>query len=124
MARFLGALRDIDGVTRVVVTQSQRTGQGGATGGGAGGSNCAQRAFITRFSIVVAFDKVPLNPATGLPGPPATTATSTSVTAPTTGNDGGVSGARQQEAAANQSAQRQTDKAHQAVSLIPGTAGP
>lgn len=70
VAGFLSALRDIDGVTRVGLTSSERpTDTGGAASGApaagdsaapAGGqTECRTRDFITKFEIVVAFDEVP-----------------------------------------------------------------
>lgn len=67
VAGFLSALRDIDGVTRVGLTSSERpTGQAGAASAAsadsaaAGGvSDCRTRDFIAKFEIVAAFDAVP-----------------------------------------------------------------
>jgi Tfp pilus assembly protein PilN len=65
VARFLSALRDIDGVTRVGLSSSERpsgseTGSTSASGSGsAANSDCRTRDFITQFEIVAAFDAVP-----------------------------------------------------------------
>ncbi len=126
VAGFVGALRDIDGVTRVAVASSQRlSAPGGSTGSTTSSSGCETRNFIVQFQVVVAFDKVPIDPTTGLV--PATTST-TQAPAPTdvpaTGSEG-VASAVKQEAQASKSAGQQSAKAHQAVStLIPGTVRP
>ena len=138
VAGFIGALRDIDGVTRVVVTQSERSDQTAQAGAATAPSGCAVRSFIAQFQVVVAFDKVPVDATTGL----ATSAAPTSAAAPTattaapagattagpataaTAAAGGA-GVRHQEAKQQQSAKQQSDKAHQAVStLIPGVVRP
>jgi Tfp pilus assembly protein PilN len=80
VARFLSALRDIDGVTRVGLTSSERptdetAGSGGGGGeSGAGDTECATSDAIARFDVVVAFDGAP-NPAVpgAAPAAPATT---------------------------------------------------
>ena len=64
VAGFLAALRDIGGVTRVAVLNSDRpdpstaTGGSGATASGGSSENCATRDFISKFGIVAAFDAV------------------------------------------------------------------
>jgi hypothetical protein len=126
VAKFLGALRDIDGVTRVVVMTSQRPDQssGQSTGGTTSAGGCSVRNFIAQFQVVVAFDGVPIDPTTGL-APSAPTSTSTTPTSTGTPVSGGGSGVRAQEAKQQQSAAQQSAKAHQAVStLIPGTVQP
>ncbi len=65
VARFVNALKDIDGVTRVAVASSElpSKSEGEATSGGEeaeGGSECRTRKNITKFSIVVAFDAAPV----------------------------------------------------------------
>lgn len=65
VAGFVTALKDIDGVTRVGVESSELPEQeegAGSTGGGGegGGTECRTRKFITKFSIVVAFDAAPI----------------------------------------------------------------
>lgn len=75
VGRFVAALRDIDGVTRVAVARAERPelSQGAASGGDSGGDeDCRTRDFITRFEIVAAFDAVPVPasaPATPEPAP-------------------------------------------------------
>ena len=64
VAGFVGALKDMDGVTRVGVESSALPPVGTAAGtgeGGEGGStNCRTRDFIAEFKIVVAFDAAPV----------------------------------------------------------------
>jgi Tfp pilus assembly protein PilN len=81
VARFLAALRDIDGVTRVSVLSSDRPDPSSATegssagaagsGGGASG-DCATRDFISKFSIVAAFDAVQISATPEATAPSAT----------------------------------------------------
>ena len=76
VARFLAALRDIDGVTRVSVLSSERpdpssAAEGTSAGGGSG--DCATRDFISKFGIVAAFDAVQVSASAEVPAtPPAT----------------------------------------------------
>ena len=82
VAKFLAALRDIDGVTRVSVLSSDRpdassategsSAQAAGSGGGASG-DCATRDFISRFGIVAAFDAVPTSESTEATAPPPAT---------------------------------------------------
>jgi len=73
VAGFVTALKDIDGVTRVGVENSElgaeasssATGTGEAAAGGTN-SDCQTRGFIAQFSIVVAFDAAPV-PASAAP---------------------------------------------------------
>lgn len=64
VAGFVGALKDMDGVTRVGVESSALPAVGTAAGtgeGGEGGStNCRTRDFIAEFKIVIAFDAAPV----------------------------------------------------------------
>jgi Tfp pilus assembly protein PilN len=86
VAGFVGALEDIDGVTRVGVQSSElpEKGSGGEGGGGGddGGEECRTRPTIAKFAIVVAFDAAPVAEAVagGEAAPVATTA-------PTEGSD-------------------------------------
>ena len=93
VARFVTALHDIDGVTRVGVNKSALPASGSTTTGGATGSSgsdteCQARDFLAKFEIVVAFDAAPV-PATdasgatvpAVPAPaPTTSSTPTSAT--------------------------------------------
>jgi Tfp pilus assembly protein PilN len=84
VARFLSALRDIDGVTRVGLGESTKpegsTTSATSTDSAAGSSDeCRTRDFIYKFSAIAAFDAVPTPPSTQAPAPDAT-ATDTSTT--------------------------------------------
>lgn len=82
VARFLAALRDVDGVTRATVLSSDRQGPSGSTGGSSasgttGGLSCASRSFISSFEILIAFDEAqPSAPSSTSATAPATTPTS------------------------------------------------
>jgi Tfp pilus assembly protein PilN len=56
VARFVTALKDIDGVTRVGLESS--TVEGG--GDGEGGSDCQEKGFAAEFELLVAFDAAPV----------------------------------------------------------------
>ncbi len=74
VARFAAALQEIDGVTRVGVASSAKPDTSTSDGSAAAGSTCAVTESIAQFDITIAFDSVPLNPATGEPAaPPAQT---------------------------------------------------
>jgi Tfp pilus assembly protein PilN len=70
VAGFVQSLKDIDGVTRVGV---ESTGLGGAAAAESGAAqstvDCATRAFIAGFQIVVAFDAAPVAGATATAAP-------------------------------------------------------
>jgi len=86
VAAFLSALRDIDGVTRVGLTSSERpsgdtTNASADSAGGAGNTDCRTRDFIAKFEVVAAFDEVPIPQIPeAAPGAPSTA----SPAAPTT----------------------------------------
>jgi Tfp pilus assembly protein PilN len=82
VARFVSALRDVDGVTRVGVQSSQLGTQlssaGTTTTAGTTSDNCQTRAFVAQFQIVAAFDAAPAPVAsTGSAATPTTPAPST-----------------------------------------------
>jgi Tfp pilus assembly protein PilN len=66
VAGFVTALKDIDGVTRVGIQNSELgtseagAGIGEAGGSGGGGSDCRTRQFIAKFEIVAVFDAAPV----------------------------------------------------------------
>jgi Tfp pilus assembly protein PilN len=123
VAGFIGDAKAIDGVTRVVVTSSDRASRDGTTGGTTTGTGpgCAVRGFIVSFHATLAFDNVPIDATTGLVAPPQESATT-----PTTSTGSpSLASARGQERQYRQSAKQQTNKAHQAMStLIPGVVHP
>ena len=106
VATFVAALEDIDGVTRVGVTSSERPEPESVSSGPTEGQDdCRTRDFISQFEIVIAFDAVPA-PAGAVAPPP-------SVPAPTAGTP-----EQQQQLA---SAGQQTSEARQAAdTFIPG----
>jgi Tfp pilus assembly protein PilN len=113
VAQFAAALEDIDGVTRVGVGSSELPDDTQTGTGTAGTGDCRTREFISQFQITVAFDGVQVDAASGMPVPPPAAAPAT--------DDGGVAGAQAQEQQARDSTQSQTDRAGDAVTLIPGT---
>jgi Tfp pilus assembly protein PilN len=132
VARFAASLKDIDGVTRVVIDSSSRSSEsdsagttsGASTAGTGATSDCGVRQFIATFEITVAFDDVQsLAAAAGAaPAPPAGTAPTTPASA---ADQSQVSSAQQQEDQQKQSIQQQTQKGRNAVSnIVPGAVLP
>jgi Tfp pilus assembly protein PilN len=131
VARFLAALRDIDGVTRVSVLSSDRPDPSSATDGssaeaagssGGASGDCATRDFISTFGIVAAFDAVQISASTQAV-PPATAQPTASGSTASAGDQGQVSDGQQQLDQQNQSTAQQSQKARKGVStFIPGTA--
>jgi Tfp pilus assembly protein PilN len=94
VARFVTALHEIDGVTRVGVSDSNLPSVDSSGGSSAAGTpntalDCRTRNFIAKFEIVVAFDAAPVSPSAGgvtttgtVPAatPPAATAPADSAT--------------------------------------------
>lgn len=116
VAELAAALEDIDGVTRVGVNGSTKTGaEGGSTGsvGATATDSCQAGQAVSQFQMIAAFDAVSV-PATATASVPATPAAPAS-------DSGQVADAQQQEAQARQSAQEGTDRARNATNLIPGT---
>ena len=135
VARFLAALRDIDGVTRVGMQSSQLGEQSDAAtgaaapapGGDATASSCQTKPSIARFEITVAFDAVPVPesatvPPTGTPTPATTTsptpATTTSTTPATTTDDSGVAATQSEQQAAKDSADQQVSDANSGAAAV------
>jgi Tfp pilus assembly protein PilN len=88
VARFVNALKDIDGVTRVAVASSELPAkeEGAASAGGEeaeGGSECRTRKNIAKFSIVLAFDAAPIPVTAEGEGEAPATATETAETTST-----------------------------------------
>lgn len=122
VARLIAALRDIDGVTRVGVTSSklpELSDSSGLSSSSEGSDDdCRTREFIAKFEIVVAFDEVP---PPGTPSPEPAPSGSTTPTEPVSNDSSGVAETRQQEVAARNSTEKQTQKAKDSVDLIPGS---
>ena len=88
VAKFLAALRDVDGVTRVTVLSSDRPGAESSSNSSTSSSSassgqstveCASRDFIATFEVVAAFDGAP-PAATVAPASPEAPVTSTTTT--------------------------------------------
>lgn len=80
IARFISALYDIDGVTRVGMKDSVVTPAEEATGAfGPQAGACAANRQVSNFQIVAAFDSAPIPPVAGtLPEPPPVETVATS----------------------------------------------
>jgi Tfp pilus assembly protein PilN len=109
VARFVAALRDIDGVTRVGLSTSQLPDEEQGGGGSESTDGCQVRSFISSFQITVAFDAVATGAAEG--SAPA---------APAAPGDGGVSEAQTQAAASEAEVGAASGDAEQAANYIPG----
>jgi Tfp pilus assembly protein PilN len=127
VAKFVAALKDIDGVTRVGLQQSSLpddTSSGTATTDSATssdtGSGCQTKDFIAHFSITVAFDAVPTVPpaaaATTAPVAAPTGTTTTSTTSTT--DDGGVASTEATQQSATDSAAQQSADAQQGAANV------
>ena len=125
VAKFLAALRDVDGVTRVTVMSSDRPGadtssdpNASATGSTDGGISCASYDFISTFEVVAAFDAAP--PTAPTSGVPSSTTDSTSATLAA-----GQSSVAEGQAPGKQSSDADADKTQKgtptASAFIPGT---
>lgn len=123
VARFLAALKDIDGVTRVGMQQSslgeESTDSAAATDSASSGSSgsCQTRSFIAQFSITVAFDAVPATTFAPSTGTESTTAAATTTDATTT-DDGGVAATEAEQQTAVDSAGEQTQQASDSASAV------
>ncbi|MGI8632637.1 MAG: PilN domain-containing protein [Solirubrobacterales bacterium] len=67
-ASFISRLKEIDGVTRVVISKSERkddteTASAPEGGGADAGEECRTKSYIAKFEIVVAFDEIVVDPA-------------------------------------------------------------
>jgi Tfp pilus assembly protein PilN len=130
VARFLAALQDVGGVTRVSVLKSDRpdlassgsTAAAGGAGTAAGTDGCSSRDFVSTFEVVAAFDAVQIDPATQGLAPTTPTTPTTQTTQTTDGGPSQVSDAEQQLQQQKDSAAQKTAKGHKAVdTFIPGT---
>ena len=137
VARFLAALRDIDGVTRVSVLSSDKP-EASSSAGGEGATDqtagaCSTRQFISAFQVVAAFDAVeipvgtaPLAPsaptATTPPASPAPAAATEGEATASAADQSQVSDSQQQLDQQKQSSGQQTQRGRKAVdTFVPGT---
>ena len=122
VAGFLAALRDIDGVTRVGLTASERVAGeiSAASSAGSQDNDCRTRDAIAKFEIVVAFDAVPAPAVPGAAPGASPLPDGSTETASADAQSSGVTetGAEQQQAA--DSTAEQTGEAQQAANLVPG----
>ena len=125
VAAFVAALKDIDGVTRVGLQQSdlgdledaEASTDGAApapAGGTTGEGDCQTEQFIAAFDITVAFDEVPASPYA--PGSTATPAVTTP--APAGEDDGGTAEAGAESQEAEDSAADQTETAQESAETV------
>jgi Tfp pilus assembly protein PilN len=119
VARFLQALKDIDGVTRVAIGKSELPTTDESSG--ATETDCRTRDFITRFEIVAAFDEV-LVPALDTGAAPTFPAPTVPEGTPATTDGSGAAEAQAQEEQARDSAAEQTGEPQQAANVVPGVA--
>jgi hypothetical protein len=126
VAGFLAALRDIDGVTRVGIASSERSGGDTALDSGSGGttSDCRTRPAIAKFEVVAAFDAVPVPTVPGAAPAPGTAPAPTATTpdATTASTDPGTADATAEQQQSRESAAQQTEQASNAANVIPGVA--
>ena len=124
VARFLAALKDIDGVTRVGIDKAERPQPRASDGSSSVGSTdsqgeeCRTRDFISRFEIVAAFDEVPAPGTTTPTAPDSSTPAGTPATGPESGS---ISDAQAEEQQARDSTAEQSERARKAANIIPGT---
>jgi Tfp pilus assembly protein PilN len=124
VAAFVGALKNIDGVTRVAVQSSDKPNQatGSAPGGGStstgsssgGSGDCRTTSWISKFQLVVAFDAAPT------PGSSSGSPSSGSAS-PSGGSTGSASPSPQaQGQSASPTSQPAVSNAQQAAKIVPG----
>ena len=129
MARFLAALGDVDGVTRVSVLKSDRPDlasssaatTAGSSGTAAGSEGCSSRDFVSQFEVIAAFDAVQIDAATqGIA--PTTTHDDSDDSDDSAADQSQVADAGQQLQQQKDSAAQKTEKGRKAVdTFIPGT---
>jgi Tfp pilus assembly protein PilN len=130
VARFLAALRDIDGVTRVGMESSQLGDESAAAPGatssaaasGAEGS-CQTGPQVAAFHVTVAFDAVPAAPVAAAGTVPATPAATTTpeagtTTPATTADNSGIAATQATEQGAKDSAQKQISDAKDGAAAV------
>jgi Tfp pilus assembly protein PilN len=129
VAALVAALKDIDGVTRVGLSSSERPDEaeegavGGDSAGGGGSEDCRTRDFIAKFEIVVAFDAVTV-PEPGATAPETTPTTTPATTAPATDPAAAEVPGAEETAASQQEARNstseQTGRAGKAADILTG----
>jgi Tfp pilus assembly protein PilN len=121
VARFVAALHDIGGVTRVTVNKSDRSrddsaaqaSAGAASGGGSSlTDDCRTRDSVSQFEIVVAFDNVQAG---------AAVAAAAASAAPVATSANGIGDAQAQQASAAAATSSATQQAKDASKIVPGT---
>jgi Tfp pilus assembly protein PilN len=141
VARFLVALRDIDGLTRATVVSSDKATSTSASAGdalsptsssGTASQGCSERSFVSTFEIQAAFDNaVPLTTAEGMTSTTTTSVPTTTTPASTTPTSAPPSSGSSPDAAQTSapelqqqkdSAAENTSKAKNATgTFLPGT---
>lgn len=116
VARFVAALEDIDGVTRVGLTRDETPTVSTDSTSSTGNTLCGD---VNTFDVAVAFDGAAVSTAAAAAAaPPAPTAAAPAAPLPTSNEvDPGTGEAEQSRA-------QQTDKAKKAANLVPGVATP
>jgi hypothetical protein len=120
VARFVAALRDIDGVTRVGLESSEKSTEDAAASGGAPAPSGASTADssgscvdATTFKLIVAFDGVEVDPTSGVvvpTEPPAAAA-----------DEAGIADAKAEQTSAKESAGDAVKKSNEAIDrYVPG----
>ncbi len=130
VARFIPALRGIDGVTRVGLQKSgidqNATAGGGTSGVSTDETKCPTTGGIVTFELVVAFDDAPAAIAESAAVSGAAAGAETAPSDPNTAaqagtaDTSGVTGTQQEQQTATDSANSQIDKANRAKSAILG----
>ncbi|MGI8460956.1 MAG: PilN domain-containing protein [Solirubrobacterales bacterium] len=123
VARFVAALRDIDGVTRVGLASSTAgstdgTAEGAAApAGGAVGAGCRDPK-AAQFEATIAFDEVQIDPASAAAVPSAPVPAGN---VPVAGDGSGVADAQQERQGAQDSVDKAESKSREAVDrYVPG----
>jgi Tfp pilus assembly protein PilN len=123
VARFIAAVQDIGGVTRVSVLKSDRPELGGGSadsGAATSGDGCSSRDFVSTFEAVAAFDAVEVAAVTPEPAPEPTPAPEPAATA--AADQSQVADAGQELQEQESSAADKTQKGRNAAdTFIPGT---
>jgi Tfp pilus assembly protein PilN len=118
VARLIAAMEDIDGVTRVTATDSEKSDSVTPPTATAGGQepltndDCRTRSTIPTFNLIAAFDGVAPPPSSTAPAAPAPEAS------PTAAAPDADAAAQQTEA--RDSVEEAEDRTEQATDLVPG----